>query len=116
MIDFLKRIFGKSKPARKVLVIDIDGVLFQETHRWDDYTKREPIIRTMRKLRKLKESGEYDFIAYTARRKEEAFWETIRAFQRYGIDDLFLYISFEKPAAVGYVDDRGLSIHEFNSL
>lgn len=75
---------------RKTIAIDFDGVLT---------TVDSEAIEVLRRLR-----GYAKLVVFTARRDAEPVWELLREHQ---IDDLFEAVTYEKPRAELYVDDRG---------
>lgn len=96
-----------TKPKSSRLVIDIDGIIFEETGRWDDFHLRKPIPGAIEKIKAL--SLQYDIILYTARKSEEGFWPTIRALIKYGLDEHVINVVFDKPIGIKYIDDKSIN-------
>jgi hypothetical protein len=94
------------KPKERLLVVDLDGVLCEETGRWDDYGVRPHIPGAIAKLRALSEV--YEITLYTARPSDDAFWVTVEWLQRHGVDKLVTRVVFDKPRGFCYVDDRSM--------
>jgi hypothetical protein len=94
------------KSKERLLVVDLDGVLCEETGRWDDYATRSLLPGAILKLKALSEI--YEVTLYTARPSDEAFWDTVRWLQKHGIDKLVRRVIFDKPRGVCYVDDRAI--------
>lgn len=90
---------------KKIIVLDLDGVLCEETRRWDDFATRKPLpVRTL--LLTLKQQG-YTVIVSTARVGVEAFWDTVHWFELHNLACYVDEIRFNKPIAVAYIDDKG---------
>ena len=102
--------YNDDKP---VLVLDMDGVICEETERWDDFAGRSMIEGVPELLETLSEK--YSIVLMTARVGREAFWATVRWLQIHLIDGYFDEVIFNKPIAQHYVDDKGgcISLAEF---
>ena len=92
----------------KVIVLDLDGIICEETGRWTDFDKRHMLPVALHVIPTLCDEG-YIIDVYTARRSEEAFWDTIRFFQTYELDQFIRRIVFDKPIGIIYVDDKSVS-------
>ena len=99
--------------TKPVLVLDMDGVICNETDRWDDFDSRVMLEGVPEMLETL--SKKYSIVLMTARVGREAFWATVRWLQIYLIDVYFDEVIFNKPIAEHYVDDKGgcISLAEF---
>ncbi len=96
-----------------VLVLDMDGVICNETDRWDDFAERTMIEGVPEMLAAL--AVKYSIVLQTARTGREVFWVTVRWLQEHGIAHYFDEVIFNKPFAQHYVDDKGgcISLAEF---
>jgi hypothetical protein len=92
---------------KKQIAIDIDGVIIEDTGRWDDYSNRKFISGAIEKIKQLSEV--YDIVFYTSRKTEEAFWPTIEMFYNAGLDEVSLGIYFDKPICDFYIDDKAIA-------
>lgn len=86
------------------IIVDLDGVLFEETGRWDDFGSRKPILENIERLKEL--SKKYEITIYTARRCEEAFWPTIYSLIQHNLDKVITNVVFDKPIGIKYIDDK----------
>ena len=99
----------------KVFCVDIDGVIATITPN-NDYCVAGPRRRTIAAINRLFDDG-HRIILFTARGTVTGIdWreETERQLREWGVRHHELH--FGKPAADYYVDDRNLSIEEFESI
>lgn len=94
------------------LIFDIDGTICTQE---SDYSKAKPIQEVIDKLNKKHEEG-YKIVLFTARGTETGIdWSSVTAAQleEWGVqyDDLL----FGKPAGLKYIDDKGVSIYQWES-
>lgn len=86
------------------IVVDIDGVLCEETGRPDDYADRAPLQRGIAMVRKLKADG-HEVVLHTARWEEDR--EVTEAWMReHEVEYDALVLG--KPRGDLYIDDRAL--------
>jgi hypothetical protein len=105
---------AKKNMDKETIIIDIDGVLMYDTGRWDDYNNREFIESNLDAIWQLKQH--YRLIAYTSRKAEEGFWQTIRDFQRMKLDYIFECIYFDKPIGKFYIDDKAVNFESVEDI
>lgn len=104
---------------RKVLVIDLDGTICEQTSGGTAYRDAKPVDVVIDRLRVLRRAG-WKIVIHTARgmrswiaqTPEETYGQMTRDWllrHRVPYDELV----FGKPAGDLYVDDKGASIAEF---
>jgi len=86
------------------LVLDLDGVLCEETGRHDDYVDRKPLSDQIAALKRIRHHFRH-VILFTARYPED-FWITVGWLEKHGLVDLITCVQMGKPQAFAYVDDK----------
>ena len=118
--EFLKLITEQEK---KILAIDFDGVIHRSSLGFHDGTVYDPPIEGSREaLKKL--SQDYTLIIYSCKANpkrplingktgKELIWEWLAENKMdYYIED----VSFEKPNAVCYIDDKAIRFRNWESI
>ena len=95
--------------------MDLDGVITQDTGGWtsDYYSSCSPNMETISLMKELKQKG-YKIIIYTSRLENEVKIETLQWLKKYDVP--YDAIHFDKPLYDYMVDDKNVTIGEFNDL
>jgi ribonucleotide monophosphatase NagD (HAD superfamily) len=112
-----------TKEEEKVIAIDFDGVIHRSSLGFHDGTVYDPPIEGAREaLQRLSER--YTIIVYSCKANprrpringltgEELMWEWL---EKYDMKQYVHKISFEKPNAVCYVDDKAVNFKNWDDV
>ena len=92
------------------LIFDIDGTICSQE---SDYSQAKPIQEVIDKLNKKYDEG-YKIVLFTARGTETGIdWSEVTAEQleRWGVK--YHTLLFGKPAGLKYIDDKGISVYQW---
>jgi len=104
--QFLKLI---TEQEEKILAIDFDGVIHRSSLGFHDGTVYDPPIKgSDEALKKL--SQDYTLIVYSCK---ELIWEWLA---ENNMDEYIEDVSFEKPNAVCYIDDKAIRFKNWESI
>ena len=93
-------ILAKGEPTKKVIMIDLDGVLYNYTR----YTDEIPSIRNGAKKFIKELSNNYELVLFTTRSPKQA----VNWLQENKIDKYFKDVTNVKFSAYIYIDDRAI--------
>ena len=120
-VSEFKNMVGKQN--EKVIAIDFDGVIHKNSKGYFDGTVYdEPIKGSKEALKKL--SKKYDVVIFTAKAKPdrglingktgtELVWEWLK---EYKMDKFVTKVTAEKPRAVAYIDDKGITFDNWDNV
>ncbi len=94
------------------LIFDIDGTICTQE---SDYSQAKPIQEVINKLNKKYDEG-YKIILFTARGTETGIdWSEVTAEQlkHWGVQ--YHDLLFGKPAGLKYIDDKGVSVYQWEA-
>jgi histidinol phosphatase-like enzyme len=97
----------------KTYCFDVDGVICTNT--WGEYEKAEPIASMIVQINRLYTAG-HRIILFTARGTTTGMdWRAVTEaqFARWGVK--YHELMFGKPQADLYIDDRGMSLDEWDA-
>ena len=117
--DFLKMV----KTTEKIqLCLDFDGVIHKNSNGFHDGTiYDEPLNGALAGIKHLNENLGYELVIYTCKANPkrplidsksgiELVWEWL---EKYGIKDNIKDVTYIKPNAVAYIDDKGIKFNNW---
>jgi ribonucleotide monophosphatase NagD (HAD superfamily) len=117
--DFLNMVKDTEKNQ---LGLDFDGVIYKNSKGFHDGTMYdEPLNGAIESLKYLNETLGYDLVIYTCKANPERplvngktgielVWEWL---EKYGVKDNIKDVTYIKPNAVAYVDDKGITFNNW---
>ena len=98
--------------GKGTLIFDIDGTICTQEL---DYSQAKPIQEVIDKLNKKYDEG-YKIVLFTARGTETGIdWSEITAVQLNNWGVQYHDLLFGKPAGLKYIDDKGVSIYQWEA-
>ncbi len=110
---------------KKKLGLDLDGVIYKNSKGFHDGTMYdEPIDGAIESLKHLNEVLGYDLVIYTCKANPERplingktgielVWEWL---EKYGVKDNIKDVTYIKPNAVAYIDDKAIKFDTWDKL
>lgn len=105
------------------LGLDFDGVIYKNSKGFHDGTLYdEPLDGAIDSLKYINETLGYDLVIYTCKANPERpmvsgktgielVWEWL---EKYGVKDNIKDVTYIKPNAVAYIDDKGITFNNWN--